>query len=73
MPVLVDFWALWCAPCNIIAPIIKKIAEKYQVRLKVCKLNVDERRDMASTYGIRGIPTLMFFKDGNAVDTIVAL
>ncbi|MDD3296993.1 MAG: thioredoxin [Candidatus Omnitrophica bacterium] len=73
LPVLVDFWAPWCAPCNMIAPTVKKIAEKYSGRVKVCKLNVDEGRDIASTYGIRGIPTLMFFKDGNPVDTIVGV
>ena len=70
---LVDFWAPWCAPCDMIAPAVKKIAEEYQGRLKVCKLNVDEGRNVASDYGIRGIPTLMLFKDGKVMDTIVGL
>jgi len=73
LPVLVDFWAPWCAPCNMVAPVVKKIAEKYHGQLKVCKLNVDEGQATASAYGIQGIPTLLFFKDGKVIDTIVGV
>ena len=73
IPVLVDFWAQWCAPCLMIAPVVGEIAKDYQGRLKVCKLNVDEGRNTASQYGIRGIPTLMVFKAGNVEDTIIGL
>ena len=72
-PVLVDFWAEWCAPCHMIAPAVEEIAKDYEGKLKVCKLNVDEGRNIASNYGIRGIPTLLIFKDGAVVDTIVGV
>ena len=68
---LVDFWAPWCAPCDMIAPAVKKIAEEYQGRLKVCKLNVDEGQTTASEYGIMSIPTLAIFKDGKIVDKVI--
>ena len=72
-PVLVDFWAQWCAPCHMIAPAVEEIAKDYDGKLKVCKLNVDEGRNTASNYGIRGIPTLLIFKNGTVVDTIVGV
>ncbi len=69
--VLVDFWAVWCGPCRMIAPTVEEIAKEYAGKLKVCKLNTDENPDIASRYKIMGIPTLMFFKDGQKVDQIV--
>ncbi len=71
LPVLVDFWAEWCAPCLMVAPIIKQIAEEYKGKLKVYKLNVDEAPNTASRYGIMGIPTLAIFKDDKVVDKVV--
>ncbi len=70
-PVLVDFWAEWCGPCKRIAPTIEAIAEKYQGRAKVVKLNVDENGSRPSGLGVRGIPTLILFRDGNEVERIV--
>ncbi|NOX20152.1 MAG: thioredoxin [Nitrospirae bacterium] len=69
--VMVDFWAVWCGPCRMIAPTVEEIAKEYAGKLKVCKLNTDENPDIASRYKIMGIPTLMFFKDGEKVDQIV--
>ncbi|HHN64656.1 MAG TPA: thioredoxin [Nitrospirae bacterium] len=69
--VMVDFWAVWCGPCRMIAPTVEEIAKEYAGKLKVCKLNTDENPDIASRYKIMGIPTLMFFKDGQKVDQIV--
>ena len=71
LPCLVDFWAPWCGPCQIVAPIIEQIAQEYQGKLKVCKLNVDEAPRVASQYGIMAIPTLTFFKGGEVVDKIM--
>ncbi|PIV32666.1 MAG: thioredoxin [Lysobacterales bacterium CG02_land_8_20_14_3_00_62_12] len=68
-PVLVDFWAEWCAPCKMIGPLIEEVASSYQGRLKVVKVNVDEAQKTPRTYGVRGIPTLMIFKDGKVQDT----
>lgn len=70
-PYLVDFWATWCGPCIAIAPIIDKIAEEYEGKLKVAKLDVDENRDTAVEFGVVSIPTLIFFKNGKEVNRIV--
>jgi thioredoxin 1 len=63
-PVLVDFWAPWCGPCKMMAPIIEELAEKYDGKAKICKLNTDEARDSAMEFGITAIPTTILFKDG---------
>ncbi len=70
-PVLVDYWAEWCGPCKMIAPILDEIAGEYADRLKVAKLNIDENQGTPPKYGIRGIPTLMLFKGGSIVATKV--
>jgi len=70
-PVLVDFWAAWCAPCRMIAPTVEQIAADYDGRAKVVKVNVDESGDISARYNIRGIPTLLLFKDGMIKDQIV--
>ena len=64
-PVLVDYWAEWCGPCKMIAPILDDVAQEYAGRLKIAKLNIDENQNTPPKYGIRGIPTLMLFKNGN--------
>ncbi|MBI3596347.1 MAG: thioredoxin [Nitrospirae bacterium] len=68
---LVDFWAVWCGPCQIIAPVVDELAQEYEGRLRVFKLNTDENPDVASRYQIMGIPTLLFFKDGKPIDKVV--
>ena len=70
-PVLVDFWAIWCGPCRMMAPVIDSLAEKYAGRVKVGKLDVDHNPMSAQRYNVRGIPTLLLFKDGQVVDQIV--
>ena len=70
-PGLVDFWAEWCGPCKIIAPVLEEIANDYEGRLKVCKVDVDANPDLPGKFGIRGIPTLIVFKGGSAVETKV--
>ena len=71
IPALVDFWAQWCAPCHMVAPAVKEIAEEYKDKLKVCKLNVDEAPQTAAAYGIMSIPTLLVFKNGEVVDKAI--
>ena len=71
LPVLVDYWAEWCGPCRMIAPILTEIAQEYAGRLTIAKLNVDENQQTPQKYGIRGIPTLMLFKNGNIEATKV--
>jgi len=69
--VMVDFWAVWCGPCQMVAPVIEEVAGEYEGKVKVAKLNTDENPDIASKYRIMGIPTIMFFKNGAAVDQVV--
>ena len=71
-PTLVDFWAEWCGPCKQIGPILEEIALEKTEKLKIVKLNIDENPQTPQKFGVRGIPTLMFFKDGNLLDTICA-
>jgi thioredoxin 1 len=71
LPLVVDFWATWCGPCRMVAPIISKLAEKYDGKIVVGKCDVEENEDMAVTFGIRNIPTILFFKGGEIVDKMV--
>ena len=70
-PVLVDYWAEWCGPCKMIAPILDEVSETYKDKLQIAKMNVDDNRDIPAKFGIRGIPTLMLFKDGQLAATKV--
>jgi thioredoxin 1 len=73
LPVLVDFWAPWCGPCKMIGPMVEELADQYAGKAKVGKVNVDNNQQLASQYGIRGIPTLMIFKGGTAVESFVGM
>lgn len=70
-PVLVDFWAEWCGPCQMVSPIIDELADDYVGKAKVCKINVDEQADLAMKYQVMSIPTVMIFKNGEVVDKVV--
>jgi thioredoxin 1 len=70
-PVLVDFWAEWCGPCKMIAPILEELADEYEGRVKIAKINIDEQQQLAAEYGIRAIPTLLLFDKGQVADQIV--
>jgi len=70
-PVLVDFWAIWCGPCRLIAPVVEELASQYAGKLKVLKVDVDQEQNLAIRYGIMSIPTLLLFKGGQVVDQIV--
>lgn len=71
IPVIVDFWAPWCGPCKVVSPIIEELAKEFEGKVKVGKLNVDESQTMASEYGIMSIPSIVFFKDGKPVKTMI--
>ncbi len=68
---LVDFWAPWCGPCRMIAPVIDKLAEAYEGKANICKVNVDENQELAVAYAVKSIPTILFMKDGEVVDQLV--
>ena len=70
-PVLIDFWAPWCGPCRMLSPTISEIAEEYGDKVKVCKVNVDEQGELASTFGVMSIPTLVVIKEGKIVNSVV--
>ena len=68
---LVDFWAPWCGPCRMISPVIEELAEEFEGKAKICKVNTDEQQDLSMKFGVKSIPTIVFMKDGEVVDTMI--
>ena len=71
IPVMIDFWAIWCGPCMALSPTVEEIAKEYDGKIKVCKMDVDKQKNVPMQFGIRSIPTLLFFKDGKLADQVI--